>query len=82
MPFQRFTHPLDMLDDVRRSLPGAARWKRDSARMRPDPSEDWLLEPTTREEAQNLFPQLGEDAALLHYHRLRLQLREREGRGF
>ena len=51
-------------------------------RLRPDPSEDWLLEPTTREEAQNLFPQLGEDASLLHYHCLKLQLREREGRGF
>lgn len=59
MPFQRFTYPLDMLDAVRRWLPGAARWKRDSARLRPDPSEDWLLEPTAREEAQNLFPQLG-----------------------
>jgi len=82
MLFQRFTHPLDLLDAVRRWLPGAARWNRDSARLRPNPKNDWLLEPTTCEEAQLLFPQLQEDDALLQYQRLKLQLREREGRGF
>ena len=50
--------------------------------LRPEPEQDWLLEPTTREEAVQLFPQLDEEAALLKYQRLKLQLREREGRGF
>ena len=75
-------HPLDLLDRIRKWLPGSSRWRRDPQTLRPEPEQDWLLEPTTREEAVQLFPQLDEEAALLKYQRLKLQLREREGRGF
>ena len=75
-------HPLDLLDRIRTWLPGSGRWRRDPQTVRPEPEQDWLLEPTTREEAVQLFPQLDEEAALLKYQRLKLQLREREGRGF
>ena len=78
----RSVHPLDLLDTVRRWLPGAARWHRDSRALRPEASEDWLLEPTTRDDAVLLFPHLDDETAVLHYQRLKLQLRESDGRGF
>ncbi|MGB1774842.1 MAG: hypothetical protein ACPHGV_00715 [Synechococcus sp.] len=82
MPVVRSAHPLDLLDALRRWLPGASRWQRNPMALRPEASEDWLLEPTTRDEAVQLFPHLDPDSAVLHYQRLKLQLRERDGRGF
>ena len=50
--------------------------------MAPDQSDDWLMEPASIEEARLLFPQLDEERALLRYQQLRLEMRERDGRGF
>ena len=75
-------HPLDLLHRIRTWLPGSSPWRRDRQTLRPEPEQDWLLEPANREDAVQFFPQLDEEAALLKYQRLKLQLREREGRGF
>jgi hypothetical protein len=40
------------------------------------------LEPPSLEEARLLFPQLDEERALLRYQKLRLQIRERDGRSY
>ena len=50
--------------------------------MAPDRPDDWLLESPSLEEARLLFPQLDEERALLRYQQLRLEMRERDGRGF
>ena len=50
--------------------------------MAPNRSDDWLLEPPSLEEARLLFPKLDEERALLRYQKLRLEMRERDGRGF
>ena len=79
-------HPLDLFDRFRRGvaslLPFRGLWDRSPAQVAPDQHEDWLLEPVSREEACLLFPQLDPDRAVVHYQRLRLEMRERDGRGF
>ncbi|EAU73022.1 hypothetical protein [Synechococcus sp. RS9916] len=80
-------HPLDLFDRFRRrwfgwALPGLQLWDRHPQQVAPDHAEDWLLEPASREEACLLFPQLDEERALLRYQQLRLEMRERDGRGF
>ena len=79
-------HPLDLFDRCRRCLgwvlPGLHRWDRNPEQVAPDHSDDWLLEPASMEEARLLFPQLNEERALLRYQQLRLEMRERDGRGF
>ena len=57
-------------------------WERKPEQVAPDRSDDWLLEPPSLEEARLLFPQLDEERALLRYQQLRLEMRERDGRGF
>ena len=79
-------HPLDLFDRFRRALASLVRigglWDRSPADVAPEQSEDWLLEPVNQEEACLLFPQLEPDRAVLQYQRLRLEMRERDGRGF
>ena len=79
-------HPLELFDRIRRLFgwvaPGCQRWDRTPEQVAPDRSEDWLLEPPNLEEARLLFPQLDEERALLRYQQLRLEMRERDGRGF
>ena len=53
-----------------------------SEQVAPDRTDDWLLEPASMEEAWLLFPQLDEERALIRYQQLRLEMRERDGRGF
>lgn len=79
-------HPLELFDRFRRwfgwmSL-GRQLWDRNPQQVAPDQSDDWLLEPASIEEARLLFPQLDEERALLRYQQLRLEMRERDGRGF
>ena len=50
--------------------------------MAPNRCDDWLFEPPNLEEARLLFPHLDEERALLRYQQLRLEMRERDGRGF
>ena len=54
----------------------------DPEQVAPARSDDWLLEPASMDEARLLFPQLDEERALLRYQQLRLEMRERDGRGF
>ena len=61
---------------------GLQLWKRKPEQVAPDRSNDRLLEPPSLEEARLLFPQLDEERALLRYQQLRLEMRERDGRGF
>lgn len=79
-------HPLDLFDRFRRwfswAWPSQQRWDRTPDQIAPDQTEDWLLEPVSQEEACALFPHLDTERALLHYQRLRLEMRERDGRGF
>ena len=79
-------HPLELFDRFRRwldwALPNRQRWVRRAEQVAPDRSDDWLLEPPSLEEARLLFPQLDEERALLRYQKLRLEMRERDGRGF
>ena len=79
-------HPLELFDRFRRwfgwLLPGRQLWNRKPEQVAPDRSEDWLLEPASMDEARLLFPQLDEERALLRYQQLRLEMRERDGRGF
>ena len=79
-------HPLELFDRFRRwldwVLPTRQRWVRRAEQVAPDRSDDWLLEPPSLEEARLLFPQLDEERALLRYQKLRLEMRERDGRGF
>ena len=79
-------HPLDLFDRFRRWFdwvaPGRQMWERKPEQVAPDRSDDWLLEPPSLEEARLLFPQLNEERALLRYQQLRLEMRERDGRGF
>ena len=79
-------HPLELFDRYRRwfdwFLPSHQRRKRSPEQVAPDRSEDWLLEPPSLEEARLLFPQLDEERALLRYQKLRLQIRERDGRSY
>ena len=79
-------HPLELFDRLRRLIgwvvPGGDPWNRHPEEVAPDHSEDWLLEPASLEEARLLFPQLSEERALIQYQRLRLEMRERDGRGF
>ena len=79
-------HPLELFDRFRRLLgwvgPVRQRWVRNPEEVAPDRSDDWLLEPPSLEEARLLFPQLDEERALLRYQKLRLEMRERDGRGF
>ena len=50
--------------------------------MAPDRSEYWLLESPSLEEGRLLFSQLDEERALFRPQKLRLEMRERDGRGF
>ena len=79
-------HPLDLFDRFRRGfswvLPGRQLWDRRPDQVAPEQTDDWLLEPASLEEARLLFPQLNEERALLRYQQLRLEMRERDGRGF
>ena len=79
-------HPLELFDRFRRLIgwvaPGCRRWDRNPEQVAPDRSDDWLLEPPSMEEARLLFPQLDEERALLRYQKLRLEMRERDERGF
>ena len=79
-------HPLDLFDCFRRwfswVLPCRQPWDRNPEQVAPDPSDDWLLEPPSLEEARLLFPEWDEQRALLRYQQLRLEMRERDGRGF
>ena len=79
-------HPLELFDRYRRwfdwFLPSHQRRKRSPEQVAPDRSDDWLLEPPSLEEARLLFPQLDEERALLRYQKLRLQIRERDGRSY
>ena len=79
-------HPLDLFDRFRRGAallsPLRRLWDRSPDEVAPAQNEDWLLEPVSREEACLLFPQLDPDRAVLQYQRLRLEMRERDGRGF
>ena len=79
-------HPLDLFDRFRRlfcwALPGLQPWDRKPEHVAPERPDDWLLEPPSLEEACLLFPQLDEERALLRYQQLRLEMRERDGRGF
>ena len=79
-------HPLELFDRFRRWFgwvaPGRQMWERKPEQVAPDRSDDWLLEPPSLEEARLLFPQLDEERALLRHQQLRLELRERDGRGF
>lgn len=79
-------HPLQLFDRCRRWIgwivPASRIWGRRPEQVAPDPSEDWLLEPASLEEARLLFPQLDEERAMLRYQQLRLEMRERDGRNF
>ena len=79
-------HPLELFDRFRRWFdwvaPGRQLWERKPEQVAPDRSDDWLLEPPSLEEARLLFPQLDEERALLRYQQLRLEMRERDSRGF
>ena len=79
-------HPLELFDRFRRLFdwvaPGRQRWDRNPEQVAPDRCDDWLLEPPSLEEAHLLFPQLDEERALLRYQKLRLEMRERDRRGF
>ena len=79
-------HPLELFDRFRRwfgwCIPGCQLWDRNPQQVAPDRFEDWLLEPVSMEEARLLFPQLNEEQALLRYQQLRLEMRERDCRGF
>jgi len=79
-------HPLELFDRLRRLfglvVPGWHAWNRHPEEVAPDHSEDWLMEPASLEEARLLFPQLSEERAMIRYQRLRLEMRERDGRGF
>ena len=85
-PLLRPMHPLELFDRFRRWFgwvaPGRQLWERNPEQVAPDRSDDWLLEPPSLEEARLLFPQLDEERALLRYQQLRLEMRERDGRGF
>jgi len=78
-------HPLELFDRFRRwfgwVLPGRL-WDRNPTEVTPDCTDDWLLELASLEEARSLFPQFDEERALLRYQQLRLEMRERDGRGF
>jgi len=79
-------HPLDLYDQWRRRvlrwLPIRQAFDRTPDDVAPHGSEDWLLEPVDVDEACRLFPHLEKDRAVLQYQRLRLQIREQDGRGF
>ena len=79
-------HPLQLFDRCRRWIcwivPASQIWGRRPEQVAPEPSEDWLLEPASLEEARLLFPQLDEERAMLRYQQLRLEMRERDGRNF
>ena len=79
-------HPLDLFDRFRRcfswALPGRQPWDCKPGQVAHERPDDWLLEPPSLEEACLLFPQLDEERALLRYQQLRLEMRERDGRGF
>ena len=79
-------HPLDLYDQWRRRLlrwlPIRQAFDRTPDDVAPHGSEDWLLEPIDVDEACRLFPHLEKDRAVLQYQRLRLQIREQDGRGF
>ena len=79
-------HPLDLFDRFRRwfgwALASRQPWDRKPEQVAPERPDDWLLEPPSLEEARLLFPQLDEERALLRYQQLRLEMRERDGRGF
>ena len=79
-------HPLELFDRFRRwfswALLGRQIWDRNAQQVAPDRNDDWLLEPASFEEARLFFPQLDEERALLRYQQLRLEMRERDGRGF
>ena len=79
-------HPLELFDRFRRwfvfVLPARQLWDRNPEQVAPDRADDWLLEPASLEEARLLFPELEEGRALIRYQQLRLEMRERDGRGF
>ena len=75
-------HPLELFDRFRRWFGWVAPWDRNPEQVAPDRSDDWRLETPSLEEARLLFPQLNEERALLRYQQLRLEIRERDGRGF
>ena len=79
-------HPLELFDRFRRWFgwvtPSRQVWERNPQQVAPYRSVDRLLEPPSLEEARLLFPQLDEERALLRYQKLRVEMRERDGRGF
>ena len=79
-------HPLDLYDQWRRRmlrwLPVRQAFDRTPGDVAPHGSEDWLLEPIDAEEACRLFPHLEKQRAVVQYQKLRLQMREQDGRGF
>ena len=79
-------HPLELFDRFRRwfswVMPGRQIWIRTPEQVKPNCSDDWLLEPACLDEARLLFPQMDEERALLRYQQLRLEMRERDDRGF
>lgn len=79
-------HPLDLYDQWRRRLlrwlPVRQAFDRTPGDVAPHGSEDWLLEPIDADEACRLFPHLAKARAVLQYQKLRLQMREQDGRGF
>ena len=79
-------HPLELFDRFRRCFgwvaPGRQLWERNPEQVAPDYSDDWLLESPSLGDACWLFPQLDEEGALRRYQQLRLEMRERDGRGF
>ena len=79
-------HPLELFDRFRRwfswVMPGRQIWIRTPEQVKPNRSDDWLLEPACLDEARLLFPQMDEERALLRYQQLRLEMRERDDRGF
>jgi len=79
-------HPLELFDRFRRwfswVIPGRQIWIRTPEQVKPNGSDDWLLEPASLDEARLLFPHMDEERALLRYQQLRLEMRERDDRGF
>ena len=79
-------HPLELFDRFRRwfgwVLPGRQLWERNPEQVAPGialMTGSWNRRAS---KARLLFPQLDEEQALIRYQQLRLEMRERDGRGF
>ncbi len=79
-------HLLELFDRFRRWFGwialGRQLLERNPEQVAPNRSDDWLLQPPSLDEARLLFPQVDEVRAMLRYQQLRLEMRERDGRGF